>query len=72
MPVLRNVGERNSSDLRAELHQMRADAAARAIPPENCVGPRLPYRILRMIGGALLLASSSCRPKWAIIGAGQC
>jgi 2-oxoisovalerate dehydrogenase E2 component (dihydrolipoyl transacylase) len=36
VPVLRNVGERDSTDLRAGLDRMRADAAARSIPQKNC------------------------------------
>ncbi len=35
VPVLRNVGERDARDLRAGLDRMRADAAARSIPPEE-------------------------------------
>ena len=35
VPVLRNVGERDASDLRAGLDRLRADAAARSIPPEE-------------------------------------
>src|SRR5262249_9118437 len=34
VPVLRNVGERDASDLRAGPDRLRADAAARSIPPE--------------------------------------
>jgi pyruvate/2-oxoglutarate dehydrogenase complex dihydrolipoamide acyltransferase (E2) component len=38
VPVLRNVGERDSADLRARLDRVRADAAARSIPPEGIFG----------------------------------
>src|SRR5258708_6574347 len=38
VPVLRNVGERDAKDLRAGLDRMRADARARAIPPEELRG----------------------------------
>jgi 2-oxoisovalerate dehydrogenase E2 component (dihydrolipoyl transacylase) len=40
VPVLRNVGERDSSDLRAGLERMRTDAAARSIPRRNCAALR--------------------------------
>src|SRR6516162_8999055 len=42
VPVLRNVSERDARDLRAGLDRMRADAAARSIPPLSNFG---------MIGG---------------------
>jgi len=35
VPVLRNVAERDAADLRAGLDRMRADAAARSIPPTS-------------------------------------
>src|SRR5262249_17945089 len=38
VPVLRNVGERDARDLRAGLDRLRADAAARSIPPEELRG----------------------------------
>ena len=38
VPVMRNVGERDAEDLRAGLNRLRADVAARAIPPEELRG----------------------------------
>ena len=35
VPVLRNVAERDARDLRAGLDRLRADAAARSIPPDE-------------------------------------
>src|SRR5260370_2651318 len=41
VPVLRNVGERDPSDLRAGLDRMRAHAAARSLPPCELMGATL-------------------------------
>jgi 2-oxoisovalerate dehydrogenase E2 component (dihydrolipoyl transacylase) len=49
--VLRNVGERDSADLRARLERMRADAAARSIPPEELRGATITLSNFGMIGG---------------------
>ena len=38
VPVLRNVGARDAADLREGLDRMRADVAARRIPPEELRG----------------------------------
>jgi len=38
VPIMRNVAERDARDLRAGLDRLRADAAARAIPPEELRG----------------------------------
>jgi Transposase DDE domain group 1/2-oxoacid dehydrogenases acyltransferase (catalytic domain) len=51
--VLRNVGERDSADLRAGLDRMRADAAARSIPPEELRGATITLSNFGMIGGAI-------------------
>ena len=53
VPVLRNVGERDSADLRAGLDRMRADAAARSIPPEELRGATITLSNFGMIGGPL-------------------
>jgi 2-oxoisovalerate dehydrogenase E2 component (dihydrolipoyl transacylase) len=70
VPVLRNVGERNRADLRAGLERMRADAAARAIPPEELRGATITLSNFGMIGGrfANLVVVP---PQVAIIGAGR-
>src|SRR5262249_28169413 len=51
VPVLRNVGERPARDLRAGLDRMRADAAARSIPPEELRGATISLSNFGMIGG---------------------
>ncbi|HEY7297583.1 MAG TPA: dihydrolipoamide acetyltransferase family protein [Xanthobacteraceae bacterium] len=70
VPVLRNVGERPARDLRAGLDRMRADAAARSIPPEELRGATISLSNFGMIGGrfANLVVVP---PQVAIIGAGR-
>jgi len=70
VPVLRNVGERDSADLRAGLDRMRADAAARSIPPEELRGATITLSNFGMIAGrfATLVVVP---PQVAIIGAGR-
>jgi 2-oxoisovalerate dehydrogenase E2 component (dihydrolipoyl transacylase) len=70
VPVLRNVGERDSVDLRAGLDRMRADAKARSIPPEELRGATITLSNFGMIGGhfASLVVVP---PQVAIIGAGH-
>jgi nitrite reductase/ring-hydroxylating ferredoxin subunit len=68
--VLRNVGERDSTDLRAGLDRMRADAAARSIPPEELRGATITLSNFGMIGScfpSLVVVP----PQVAIIGAGR-
>jgi pyruvate dehydrogenase E2 component (dihydrolipoamide acetyltransferase) len=70
VPVLRNVGERDASDLRAGLDRLRADAAARSIPPEELRGATITLSNFGMIGGrfANLVVVP---PQVAIVGAGR-
>ena len=70
VPVLRNVGERDARDLRAGLDRMRADAAARSIPPEELRGATITLSNFGMIGGrfANLVVVP---PQAAIVGAGR-
>lgn len=70
VPVLRNVGERAARDLRAGLDRMRADVAARSIPPEELRGATITLSNFGMIGGrfANLVVVP---PQVAIIGAGR-
>src|SRR6478609_1063159 len=70
VPVLRNVGEREASDLRAGLDRMRADAAARAIPPEELRGATITLSNFGMIGGRFA-SLVVVPPQVAIIGAGR-
>jgi pyruvate dehydrogenase E2 component (dihydrolipoamide acetyltransferase) len=70
VPVLRNVGERDARDLRAGLDRMRADALARAIPPDELRGATVTLSNFGMIGGrfANLVVVP---PQVAIVGAGR-
>ncbi|HWE20100.1 MAG TPA: dihydrolipoamide acetyltransferase family protein [Hyphomicrobiaceae bacterium] len=70
VPVLRNVGERDARDLRAGLDRLRADAAARAIPPDELRGATITLSNFGMIGGrfANLVVVP---PQVAIVGAGR-
>ena len=70
VPVLRNVGERGTADLRAGLDRLRADAQARAIPPEELRGATITLSNFGMIGGkfANLIVVP---PQVAIVGAGR-
>ena len=70
VPVLRNVGERDSLDLRAGLERMRADAAARSIPPEELRGATITLSNFGMIGGRFA-SLVVVPPQVAIIGAGR-
>jgi len=70
VPVLRNVAEREARDLRAGLDRMRADAAARSIPPEELRGATITLSNFGMIGGRfanLVIVP----PQVAIVGAGR-
>ena len=70
VPVLRNVAERDTADLRAGLDRMRADAKARAIPAEELRGATISLSNFGMIGGrfASLIVVP---PQVAIVGAGR-
>lgn len=70
VPVLRNVAERDASDLRAGLDRMRADALARSIPPGELRGATITLSNFGTIGGrfANLIVVP---PQVAIIGAGR-
>jgi pyruvate dehydrogenase E2 component (dihydrolipoamide acetyltransferase) len=70
VPVLRNVGERDARDLRTGLDRLRADAAARSIPPEELRGATITLSNFGMIGGrfANLIVVP---PQVAIVGAGR-
>jgi pyruvate dehydrogenase E2 component (dihydrolipoamide acetyltransferase) len=70
VPVLRNVAERDASDLRTGLDRMRADAVARSIPPGELRGATITLSNFGMIGGrfASLIVVP---PQVAIIGAGR-
>jgi 2-oxoisovalerate dehydrogenase E2 component (dihydrolipoyl transacylase) len=70
VPVMRNVAERDVSDLRTGLDRLRADAVARSIPPGELRGATITLSNFGMIGGrfANLIVVP---PQVAIIGAGR-
>ena len=70
VPVLRNVGEREASDLRAGLDRLRADAAARSIPLEELRGATITLSNFGMIGGRFA-SLVVVPPQVAIVGAGR-
>jgi 2-oxoisovalerate dehydrogenase E2 component (dihydrolipoyl transacylase) len=70
VPVLRNVSERDSADLRAGLDRMREDAAARSIPPEELRGATITLSNFGMIGGRFA-SLVVVPPQVAIVGAGR-
>jgi 2-oxoisovalerate dehydrogenase E2 component (dihydrolipoyl transacylase) len=70
VPVLRNVGERDAADLRAGLERMRADVAARKIPPEELRGATITLSNFGMIAGRYA-APVVLPPTVAILGAGR-
>ncbi len=70
VPVLRNVGERDTRDLRAGLDRLRTDAAARVVPPEELKGATITLSNFGRFGGRyahLVIVP----PQVAIIGAGK-
>jgi 2-oxoisovalerate dehydrogenase E2 component (dihydrolipoyl transacylase) len=70
VPVLRHVGERDSADLRAGIDRLRADAAARSIPPEELRGATITLSNFGMIGGRFA-SLVVVPPQVAIVGAGR-
>jgi 2-oxoisovalerate dehydrogenase E2 component (dihydrolipoyl transacylase) len=70
VPVLRNVGERDAEDLRAGLDRMRANARARAIPPEELRGASITLSNFGMIGGRFA-SLVVVPPQVAIVGSGR-
>jgi len=70
VPVMRNVAERDARDLRAGLDRLRADAAARSIPPEELRGATITLSNFGMIGGRFA-SLVVVPPKVAIVGAGR-
>lgn len=70
VPVLRNVAERDPSDLREGLNRMRADIAARTIPPEELRGATITLSNFGMIAGRYA-APVVLPPTVAILGAGR-
>ncbi len=70
VPVLRDVANRDAADLRRGLDRMRADVAARKIPPEELRGNTITLSNFGMIGGKYA-APIVVPPTVAILGAGR-
>lgn len=70
VPVLRDAGSRSPEDLRKGLDAMKADIAARTVPPEALRGQTVTLSNFGMIGGrhASLVVMP---PQVAILGAGR-
>ena len=70
VPVLRNVGRRDTADLRRGLERMKADVRARSVPRDELVGATITLSNFGMFGGRhaqmVVLA-----PQVAIVGAGR-
>lgn len=70
VPVLRDVGARETADLRRGLERMKADVRARRVPPEELRGQTFTLSNFGMFGGrhaALVVLP----PQVAILGAGR-
>lgn len=70
VPIVRNVAERDAPDLRAGLDRLRADAAARLIPPDELRGATITLSNFGMIGGRFA-SLVVVPPQVAIVGAGR-
>ncbi len=70
VPVLRDVTDRRPADLRRALDTLRADVAARTVPPEHLRDPTITLSNFGVFGGrygALVVVP----PQVAIVGAGR-
>lgn len=70
VPVLRNVGNRDPGDLRKGLEAMKADIAARSVPPADLRGQTITLSNFGMMGGRYA-ALVVMPPQVAILGAGR-
>ena len=70
VPVLRDAGNKQEIDLRADLDTMKRDVAARVVPPGELRGQTVTLSNFGMIGGrhATLIVMP---PQVAIVGAGR-
>lgn len=69
-PVLRNVGERSTDDLRAGLDAMKRDVRARTVPLTELRGQTITLSNFGMLGG-LTATLRIVSPQVAIVGAGR-
>ena len=70
VPVLRDVGARDAANLRVGLDRMRADLAARRVPPEEMRGATITLSNFGVIAGRYA-APVVVPPTVAILGAGR-
>jgi 2-oxoisovalerate dehydrogenase E2 component (dihydrolipoyl transacylase) len=70
VPVLRDVATRSAQDLRAGLDRMRADVAARRVPPEEMRGATITLSNFGTIAGRYA-SPVVMPPTVAILGAGR-
>ncbi len=70
VPVLRNVGERENSDLMLALDRLRHDVEKRIVPPEELRGATITLSNFGMIGG-MFANLVIVPPQVAIVGAGR-
>lgn len=70
VPVLRDVGNRSSADLHQGLARLRADVAARHLPPQELRGQTITLSNFGAIGGKYA-AMVVVPPQVAIFGAGR-
>jgi len=70
VPVLRDVGNRDTGDLRAGLDSMKADIEARTVPPEELRGATITLSNFGMLGGRYA-APMVVPPQVAILSAGR-
>jgi pyruvate dehydrogenase E2 component (dihydrolipoamide acetyltransferase) len=70
VPVLRDVGERETVDLRQGLEAMKRDVSARTVPPGELRGQTITLSNFGMFGG-IHAALVVLPPQVAIVGAGR-
>ncbi|WP_286237159.1 dihydrolipoamide acetyltransferase family protein [Neptuniibacter halophilus] len=69
VPVLRDIGNRSASDIRAGLDRLRADVKARTIPPQELQGATITLSNFGTIAGRYA-SPVVVPPQVAIVGAG--
>ena len=71
VPVLRDVAQRDRSDLRAGLDRLKRDATAREIPPEELRAATITLSNFGVLGAGRFAELIIVPPQVAIIGAGR-
>lgn len=70
VPVMRNVGNRGSADLRRELNVLKSDVRARKVPPTELKGQTITLSNFGMFAGRYATLAI-VPPQVAILGAGR-